>query len=105
MNLYADFVEFGMFMKHYGFREEYEWRATFVAENQEMCSFRESIFGLTPYLTIGLDLSKSPFPLKKIAVGPGPHRDEWVQTVNLLLAKYAISGVEVVPSQIPYRNW
>lgn len=105
MNMYADFVEFGMFMKHHGFREENEWRATFIAEDQAMCSFRESTLGLTPFLPIGIDLSKSPSPLKRIVVGPGPHKDEWVTTVNLMLAKCSIPGVEVVPSKIPYRNW
>jgi hypothetical protein len=104
-NMYVDFVQFGMFMKHHGFREENEWRVTFIAENQAMCSFRESTFGLTPFLPIGIDLSRSPSPLKRIVVGPGPHKDEWVTTVNLMLAKCSISGVEVVPSQIPYRNW
>jgi hypothetical protein len=105
MNLYADFVKFGMFMKHHGFREENEWRATFIAEDQAMCSFREGALGLTPFLPVGIELSKSPSPLKRIVVGPGRHKDQWVTTVNLMLAKCSISGVEVVPSQIPYRNW
>lgn len=105
MNMYGDFVEFGMFMKHHGFCEENEWRVTFVAENQAMCSFRESALGLTPFLPMGIDLSRSPSPLKRIVVGPGPHKDEWVTTICLMLAKCSISGVEVVSSKIPYRNW
>lgn len=44
-------------------------------------------------------------PLKRIVVGPGPHTAEWTETIKLLLAKNAISGVNVVPSEIPYRNW
>jgi hypothetical protein len=105
MEMYLEFIEFGMFMKHSGFREEDEWRASFVAEDQAMCSLRESLFGLTPYLTVGLDLSKPPSPLKRIVVGPGPHKDEWVHTVSLLLEKSEVTGVEVIPSKIPYRNW
>jgi hypothetical protein len=104
-NMYVDFVKFGMFMKHHGFREENEWRFTFIAQDQASCSFREGAFGLTPFLSIGLDLSKAPSPLKRVVVGPGPHRDEWVTTVRLMLAKCGISGVEVTPSRIPYRNW
>lgn len=105
LDMYTDFIEFGAFMKHPGFLEENEWRFAFISENDGDCSFRESRFGLTPYLPIGLDLCKSPPPLKRIVVGPGLHRVEWVETVKLLLAKSAISGVEVVPSEIPYRNW
>lgn len=105
MNMYADFMMVGMFIKHESFIEENEWRVSFLPEDRAMCSFHDNTYGLTPYLTIGLDLSKSPPPLKRIVVGPGPHKDEWVQTVNLLLAKCATSGVEVVPSKIPYRNW
>jgi hypothetical protein len=113
IEMYLDFIEFGMFMKHRGFREEDEWRACFIAEDQTLCSFRESIFGLTPYLTVGFDLGKAPWPLKRIVVGPGPHKDETVNGVKLLLESNGIKvriedskdGVEVVPSQIPYRNW
>jgi hypothetical protein len=113
IEMYLDFIEFGMFMKHSGFREEDEWRASFTAEDQTMCALRESIFGLTPYLSVGLDLSKPPAPLKRIVVGPGPHKDEAVNGVKFLLETNGIKvwtegskeGVEVVPSQIPYRNW
>ena len=102
MDMYTDFVKFGMFMKHHGFREENEWRASFVAQEQAMCSFREGIHGLVPFLPIDVDLSKS---LKRVVVGPGPQIDEWVTTVRLMLAKCDIAGVEVLPSKIPYRNW
>ncbi len=105
MNMYTDFTVLGMFIKHHSFIEENEWRVSFVPEDLAMYSFHESAFGLTPYLPIGLDLTKSPSPLRRIVVGPGPHKDEWVQTVNLLLEKCAITDVKVVPSQIPYRNW
>jgi hypothetical protein len=105
MEMYLDFIEFGMFVKHRGFREEDEWRAAFVPESPKQCSFYESAFGLTPYLTVGLGLDASPCPLKRIVVGPGSHKAEWVHTINLMLAKIGVSGVEVVPSQIPYRNW
>jgi hypothetical protein len=87
VNMYADFVQLGAFMKHPGFVEENEWRFVFVSEHGGDCSFRESRFGLTPYLPIGLDFCRSPSPLKRIIVGPGPHKEEWVETVRLLLAK------------------
>jgi hypothetical protein len=103
--MYMDFVEPAAFMKHPGFSEEREWRCVFLAKDNSECSFRESNFGLTPYLEIEPSLNSSPSPLKRIVVGPGPHKDEWVTTVNLMLAKCSITGVEIVPSQIPYRNW
>jgi hypothetical protein len=102
-NMYMDFIEFGSFIKHPGFLEENEWRFAFISENAGDCSFRESRFGLTPYLPICLDLRKSPSSLKRIVVGPDTHKNEWLQTIRLLLAKVGVSGVEVVPSEIPYR--
>jgi hypothetical protein len=105
MEMCAEFVQFGMFIKHPAFREENEWRVAFVAQSSELCLFRPSNFGLTPYIEIGISLLATPSPLRRIVVGPGPHKNEWVTTLQFLLAKYGISGIEVVPSQIPYRNW
>ncbi len=101
--MYLDFIDLGSFIKHPGFIEENEWRFAFISENESDCSFRESRFGLTPFLPIDLDLRRSPSPLKRIVVGPDTRKDEWVRTIKLVLAKAGISGVEVVPSQIPYR--
>jgi hypothetical protein len=101
--MYLDFIDFGSFVKHPGFMEENEWRFAFIPENDADCSFREGRFGLTPYFPINLDLKRSPSPLKRIVVGPDRCKDEWVQTIKLMLAKAGITGVEVVPSEIPYR--
>ena len=113
IHMYLEFVEFGMFIKDHGFREENEWRATFLAEGRGKRAFRKGTFGLTPYLPVYLDLSKFPSPLKRIVVGPSPHKAEAVKAVKMLLEKLEIQiknedlpdGVEVVPSKIPYRNW
>jgi hypothetical protein len=105
LDMYTEFIQFGAFMKHRGFQEENEWRYVFVSEKPSDCLFRESRFGLTPYLPVGLDFHTTPMPLKRIVVGPGPHRNEWVETAKLKLAKCEISGVDVIPSDIPYRNW
>jgi hypothetical protein len=82
LHMYLDFVEFGMFIKDQGFREENEWRATFLAEDRGKRSFRKGIFGLTPYLSIDLDLCKSTSPLKRIVVGPSPHKEAAVKAVK-----------------------
>lgn len=105
LEMYTEFIQFGAFIKHRGFLEENEWRFVFVSENPSDCSFRKSRFGLTPYLPVGLDFHAPLAPLRRVVVGPGPHKDEWVETAKLVLAKHGISAVDVVPSDIPYRNW
>ena len=104
LDMYTKFITFGAFLKHRGFSEEKEWRFAFATKRKEDCSFREGRFGLTPYLPIGLKLCVCPSPLRRVVVGPGPHKREWVETVKLLLAKKGFAVKEVVPSQIPYRN-
>jgi hypothetical protein len=105
LDMYTEFIQFGAFIKHRGFLEENEWRFVFVSEKASDCSLRKSRFGLTPYLPVGLDFHASPAPLRRIVVGPGPHKDEWIETAKLVLARRDISGVDVIPSDIPYRNW
>ena len=75
--------------------------------------FREGALGLTPYIEIPLHLKTERSPLRRIIVGPTAHMDEGVQAVKMLLNEIGIRqkaedyphGVEVVPSQIPFRYW
>jgi hypothetical protein len=105
IDIYADFVQFGMFIKHPGFKEEKEWRYVFLLEESSRCSVRSNSRGLVPYIPIGIDMSRSPSPLRRIVIGPGPHMSNAVETVKLLLAKGQIPVVEVAVSRIPYRTW
>jgi hypothetical protein len=42
---------------------------------------------------------------ERIVVGPSPNKEQAVRWLKIAIAKMGIQGVEVVPSEIPYRNW
>lgn len=96
--------------KHQAFCEEDEVRVivAFVRNLSDgtQIKFRESQqFGRTPYIEIPLGLKRKNSPLKRIVVGPAPDKEQSVARLKIDLEKLGIHGVEVVPSQIPYRNW
>jgi hypothetical protein len=103
--------------KHEAFCEEREWRLVFHVQRDKLIEanraipdkpiihFRAGLFGVTPYIEYPLKLSTEKSPLRRIVVGPCPHPDEAVKAVEMLLSANGINGVEVVPSQIPYRTW
>ena len=111
-------------IKHFGFREENEWRVILLAtrgalspaekdgKRIERVKFRDGQFGRTPYIEIPFDLSlPERSPLRRIVVGPGPYQEEAVDFVELLLLNKKIEvltpssteGVEVSKSPIPFR--
>jgi hypothetical protein len=110
------FHQFSSRFKHIGFKEETEWRLAFhmLAGHADagLLKFRDGRFGVTPYIEVPLRLKDCESPLKRIVVGPGPHKDDCVASVKMLLASKGIQlkskefpeGVDVVSSQIPYRN-
>jgi hypothetical protein len=111
--------------KDEAFSEEHEWRILFVVNRQNLLEkqlltqgipiihFRSGRFGVTPFIELPLGLTTPNSPLRRIVIGPSPHEDEAVRAVEFLLASRGIKiktkkspeGVEVLPSQIPYRNW
>jgi hypothetical protein len=94
--------------KDKAFREEAEWRLAFHLNRNDTHSdleFRPGRSMLTPYFRVLLEWEGQPINLREIIVGPCPHRDEAMNSVQMLLKKQGISGVEVKDSKIPYRNW
>jgi hypothetical protein len=111
--------------KNEAFSEEHEWRIVFVAKREDLLSkhtenptnpiirFRSAKLGVIPYMEFPLSLATQSSPLRRIVVGPTPHKEEAVNAVKLLLESKCIKvktdgsqdGVEVVPSSIPYRDW
>lgn len=114
--LYGNYFLLAAKFKDEAFFEEREWRIVFYAirdkvieaqraePDKKIVKFRQGKFGITPYIDFPLNL-KTNNPLRRIVVGPCPHMDEAVDAVKLLLAANEIDGVEVVPSDIPYRDW
>jgi hypothetical protein len=92
--------------KHEGFWEEREWRLTIALRSDDKRVFHTSgRFGVTPRVYFKLRGPDGLFPVKRIVVGPCPHRAEALESLKGLLTQHGYSHVELSSSQIPYRNW
>jgi hypothetical protein len=113
-------VHFLPSIKDQGFIDEVEYRIVHVTSPKNVTKYANTVefhpgsFSLIPHVPIPLRPSKeSHIALSRVVVGPSSHPDEAVRAVQMLLASKGIQvknddfpeGVEVVPSQIPYRNW
>ena len=110
-----ELVHLTVFMKHPSFEQENEWRlASFLFENYKVVKFREGTSGLIPYVSIPLPLTSPDCGLiRRIVVGPSPKLADAVGAVKMLIRSYGLTlksqtqplGIDVVPSNIPYRSW
>ena len=57
---------------------------------------------IIPYMKFFLGTE---LPIKVITIGPTPHPELSVKSIRMLLAEKQLKEVEVIPSEIPYRNW
>lgn len=104
-------LEWSARFKNNAFCEEREWRFVLQMSTEERESngghigFHDGRFGRTPHITVPLALKDQDPPLKRIVVGPAPNKEQAAARLRIELVQMGIHGVEVVPSQIPYRNW
>ena len=102
-------LEWSARFKNRTFYEEREWRFVLqmsaAESNSGFVEFHDGRFGRTPHIAVPLDLKCQNSPLERIVVGPAPEKEQAVARLKIELAQMGINGVEVVPSQIPYRNW
>jgi hypothetical protein len=111
--------------KNSAFFEEKEWRIVTLLSCPDLpdgnsessliipIKFRSGIIGITPYIEPPLGLGTRHSPLRRVVVGPTPYMQDVVKGVEMALVEKGIAlkstafptGVEVVPSKIPYRNW
>jgi len=106
------------------FSEEKEWRIVMfgpgskVPEDEDgesgfRLSFRNGPLGITPYRELPLRLSAPTSPLRRVVIGPTPHLQDSVKAVEMVLEERGVAlrsekhptGIDVVPSRIPYRIW
>ena len=96
-------------IKDEGFSSEQEYRIAHVraeykgTEHRKGIDFHAGLSSIIPHVAI--DLPEEDFAIRRIVVGPCPYPVEAAKAVQMLLESQNISGVEVVPSKIPYRNW
>jgi hypothetical protein len=88
--------------KHMAFQEEMEWRVVIFDVPEVSVRFRTRGSMMIPYVPFDLGRGQSEWPLiQRITVGPSPHQAETIVAI-----KKRIDGrVEVVGSQIPFRDW
>jgi len=92
--------------KDHAFHEEQEWRLVFRLLNQcvEDVFFRPGRSMLIPYLKIPLNFQNQRMEIKRIYIGPAPNLTGARESVEMLLRKHGIFGVDVKSSMIPYRS-
>ena len=104
------FIPLGMrsaITKDYGFHEEIEWRLVFLLNQNSIptdLKLRTGSSMLMPYIEIPLHWEDQPIEIKEIIVGPCQYPDSAIRSVEMLLKREEIYGVEVKDSNIPYRS-
>jgi Protein of unknown function (DUF2971) len=105
--LVADLLVCAPLFKHIGFEEEAEWRLVVtVNAGSSDYDFRVGRSMLMPFKKIGLRADQWGGELQRVTVGPCPHPDHIVRSVNGLVGKFSgACSCEVTTSKTPYRNW
>ncbi|MER9916597.1 MULTISPECIES: DUF2971 domain-containing protein [unclassified Mesorhizobium] len=88
--------------KHFGFRDEREWRFVFRDElPMDGVEFRQKAGVLVPFIKIGPEAA-SMLPISKITVGPGPESMLTAKSIERFLQ---IKGLKIAVEQstVPFR--
>jgi hypothetical protein len=104
-NCIEKFVTIGPALKDSTFIEEAEWRLVskwpkLIDDPQIMV--REGKSMLLPYFEFDLAVGTRSLPKPRIVVGPNPHMDLAILSVQFLLGSFA---AKVEPTKVPYRGW
>jgi hypothetical protein len=88
--------------KHFGFRDEREWRYVFQSQisPSELC-FRSRAEKVVPYIKVGRSAER--LPIASIRVGPGADQKLTVQSLASFLEARGYAKVPVETSVIPFR--
>jgi hypothetical protein len=103
LNHFREFSRECAITKDYAFHEECEWRLV-LHQFVEDVFFRQGSSMLIPYLKIPLTCPEQRLEIKRIFIGPCPNPTEARMSVEMLLKKQGIYGVDVKDSMIPYRS-
>lgn len=92
-------------LKHRAFREEKEWRVISRAIAAPRLNFRPGRSTVVPYFQFELG-SKKPGYLTSLTVGPGPEMKLALGALQPLAVRWDLhKHVQLIASQVPYRNW
>jgi hypothetical protein len=59
---------------------------------------------VVPYIRIPARPKEGPSPIKEILVGPCPHQQAVIEATRQMCVQHGVRP-DVLPSDIPYRNW
>lgn len=106
----------GTCFKNPAYREEQETRiivnhtpGDLLLAKEQLLKFRDRGSDVLPYLDLSLSMlnkedSEPKLPIKRIVTGPGVDFERNSQSVRALLRNHGYTDVEIVPSQIPFRQ-
>ena len=90
-------------IKHSSFYEESEWRL--VARNpSKNVEYRVSMSHIVPFLILPI-IKEHPGIIKKICIGPNPNSYRCSKSIEQLLEKEGLNGIDIDISEIPFNNW
>jgi hypothetical protein len=94
-------------MKHPSFSEELEWRLVkeVALPNDVARKFREGKSMLIPYKEFKLAKEDGVISFSRVFVGPTPHMDLSIASLQNLLMISEVDGWKITASSIPYRSW
>ncbi len=94
-------------LKDASFSEEKEWRlvSSTISPKSDRFAFRPGQYALMPYYNFPIEDKESGQSIKKIVVGPSPHMELALNSLEIFLTSQKLHGVRVKSSQIPYRDW
>jgi len=104
--------KYGLLMKHNAFESEQEWRLISPAMmySDKGNKFREAKSTLVPYREFSFIYDEGKLGFEAIMIGPTPNQDESDRAVRSLLETHQVhnhegKSVDVVHSEIPFRDW
>jgi hypothetical protein len=103
----AALLQIGALFKNPAFIEEAEWRAVSPVMTRYVgtgIQYREGPSMLIPYIALPLAENGTCVPLGEVFVGPTPHMDLAMNSVQQCLSDHKVSPT-IINSRIPYRTW
>jgi len=101
---HLNIIDISSNIKNESFMNENEYRIVQNIKSGEM-KYRRGNSMIIPYIEGNLLDENNKLPISKIIVGPTPHPELSVISVDSLLKSKGYQGVEVIKSEIPYRSW
>jgi len=92
-------------LKHPSFAEEKEWRIVTPVTKAIALKFTIGKSMIIPYGEFKFANDDGKMPIVEIVVGPAPHMQLSVESVERLLSASGLGHVSVRPSSVPFRNW